>query len=105
MCPPPDEGGGTPPETADTDSRDAAEYDATDRYWIVRKAVEDALLNVFWTLALVGFGLALLVAGALAVLRGDGSQISILLGVALLGLGAGNVAAALDVPLPFAGAD
>ena len=105
MCPPPDESGGTPPEVADADSRDNAEYDATDRYWIVRKAVEDALVNVFWTLVLVGFGLALLVAGGFAVLSGDGSQISILLGVALLGLGAGNLAAALDVPLPFASGD
>ena len=105
MCPPPDESGGTPPEVADADSRDNAEYDATDRYWIVRKAVEDALLNVFWTLALVGFGLALVAAGAFAVLGGDGSPISVLVGVALLGLGAGDLAASLDVPLPFVSAD
>ena len=56
-------------------------------------------MNVFRTLALLGFGLALLAGGALAVLDG-GSPISI-----LVGLGVGNVVVALDVPLPFAGAD
>lgn len=61
-------------------------------------------MNVFRTLALLGFGLALLAGGALAVLDG-GSPISILVGVASVGLGVGNVVVALDVPLPFAGAD
>ncbi|KOX98231.1 MULTISPECIES: hypothetical protein [Halorubrum] len=86
-------------------SGDAPEYDAADRYWVVREAVEDALMNVFWTLALLGFGLALLAGGALAVLENGGSRISVLVGVALVGLGVGNVAVALDVRLPFVSAD
>ncbi|ELZ57147.1 MULTISPECIES: hypothetical protein [Halorubrum] len=98
---------GTAGHEADGDAtdRDAAEYDAADRYWIVRKAVEDALMNVFWTIALFGFGLALLAGGALALIGDGGSPVSVLVAVALIGLGVGSVAVALDVPLPFLSAD
>ncbi|ELZ39971.1 hypothetical protein C472_02454 [Halorubrum tebenquichense DSM 14210] len=85
--------------------RDAPEYDAVDRYWIVRQAVEDALMNVFWTFVLLGFGLALLAGGVLAMFGNGDSQISLLVGVALVGLGVGNVAVALDVSIPFLSAD
>lgn len=93
MSPPPDD---TP--------RDAPALDESTRYWIVREAVEDALMNVFWTLVLLVLGVALVWFGGIAAIgAADGSLLMVPIAVALLGLAAAAFAVALEVPVPFVG--
>ncbi|SFH61148.1 hypothetical protein SAMN04488066_11243 [Halorubrum aquaticum] len=104
MSPPPDDAAETRDRPSDDDSGDAPGVDATTRYWIVRKAVEDALMNVFWTIVSLALAVALLWFGVIAAIGAvDGSLLMIPIAVALLGLAVVTFAVALEVPLPFVG--
>ncbi|MFC5133844.1 MULTISPECIES: hypothetical protein [Haloferacaceae] len=108
MSPPLDDAGDPRDRRSDdpVDSGDAPTLDESDRYWIVRNAVEDALMNVFWTVVLLAFGVALLWFGGIAALGAvDGSPVMVPLAVGLIGLAAAAFAVALEVPLPFVGGD
>ncbi|MFC5279754.1 hypothetical protein ACFPM1_13445 [Halorubrum rubrum] len=88
------------------DDGDAPDVDASTRYWIVRKAVEDALMNVFWTIVLLALAVVLLWFGGIAAIgAADGSPVMIPIAVGLLGVAAAAFAVALEIPLPFVGGD
>ena len=103
MTPPPNE----PAEAVDEATVTAAADDSTNidesvLYRTVRKAIEDALMNVFWTVLLLGFALALFWLGGIAAIGViNGTVLMAPVAVVLFGLAAAAVA--LEVPLPVVG--
>ncbi|SMO84462.1 hypothetical protein [Halorubrum cibi] len=104
MSPPSDDAAETRDRPSDDDAGDAPAGDASTRYWIVRKAVEDALMNVFWTIVSLALAVALLWFGVIAAIGAiDGSLVMIPVAVALLALAVVTLAVALEIPLPLVG--
>ena len=109
VTPPPSEVAETVDEAAASSAAAAATGDSSNiddaiLYQTVRKAIEDALMNVFWTILLLGCALVLLWLGGVAAIGViNGSVLIVPVAVALFGLAAAAVAVALEIPIPVVG--